>query len=54
MGATNPAEAFAGTLRGDYAASIDENACHGSDAAESAAREINYFFTDEELCPRTR
>ncbi|MEM0909907.1 MAG: nucleoside-diphosphate kinase [Pseudomonadota bacterium] len=54
MGATNPAEAYAGTLRADYAASIDENAVHGSDAPESAAREIAYFFSDEEICPRTR
>ena len=54
MGATNPADALAGTLRADYAASIDENACHGSDAPESAAREIAYFFSDEEVCPRTR
>lgn len=44
MGATNPAEAAAGTLRADYAASIDANAVHGSDSLESAAREIAYFF----------
>ncbi len=54
MGATNPAEASAGTLRADFADSIDENAVHGSDAPESAAREIAYFFTDEEVCSRTR
>ena len=54
MGATNPAEAARGTLRADYAASIDENAVHGSDAVESAAREIAYFFSAEEVCPRTR
>lgn len=54
MGATNPADAAAGTLRSDYAASIDENAVHGSDAPESAAREIAYFFSEEEICPRTR
>lgn len=54
MGATNPADALAGTLRADYANSIDENAVHGSDAAASAAREIAYFFSDEEICPRTR
>jgi len=54
MGATNPSDALAGTLRADYANSIDENAVHGSDAVESAAREIAYFFTDEEICPRTR
>ena len=54
MGATNPAEALAGTLRADYAETIDENAVHGSDAVESAAREIAYFFSDEEICARTR
>ncbi|MCC5826396.1 nucleoside-diphosphate kinase [Alkalimonas sp.] len=54
MGATNPKDALAGTLRADYADSIDENAVHGSDAVESAAREIAYFFTDAEICPRTR
>ncbi|PYE33193.1 nucleoside diphosphate kinase [Idiomarina fontislapidosi] len=54
MGATNPADALAGTLRADYAETIDENAVHGSDAPETAAREIAYFFSDEEICPRTR
>ena len=54
MGATNPAEALAGTLCADYAETIDENAVHGSDATETAAREIAYFFSDEEICPRTR
>ncbi|MCC5855681.1 MAG: nucleoside-diphosphate kinase [Idiomarina sp.] len=54
MGATNPAEAAAGTLRADYAETIDENAVHGSDATTSAAREIAYFFSDEEVCSRTR
>ena len=54
MGATNPAEAAAGTLRSDYANSIEENSVHGSDAPETAAREIAYFFSDEEICPRTR
>ena len=54
MGATNPAEAAAGTVRADFATSIDENAVHGSDAAETAAQEINFFFRDLELCPRTR
>ena len=52
MGATNPAEALAGTLRADYADSIDANAVHGSDAPESAAREIAYFFSAEEICSR--
>lgn len=54
MGATNPQEAAAGTLRADFAETIDENAVHGSDAVESAAREIAYFFSDEEVCSRTR
>ncbi|MBE9533181.1 MAG: nucleoside-diphosphate kinase [Proteobacteria bacterium] len=54
MGATNPAEADAGTIRADFAESIDENAAHGSDSVESAAREIAYFFTEEQLCARTR
>ncbi len=54
MGATNPVEADAGTIRADFATSIDENAVHGSDAVESAAREIGYFFSDEELCERIR
>ena len=54
MGATNPAEALRGTIRADYAVSVDENAVHGSDAPESAAREISYFFDESEICPRTR
>ncbi|MCE9678690.1 nucleoside-diphosphate kinase [Shewanella sp. AS1] len=54
MGATNPAEAARGTIRSDFATSIDENAVHGSDAVASAEREIAYFFSTEELCPRTR
>jgi nucleoside-diphosphate kinase len=54
MGATNPADAARGTLRADFANSIDENAVHGSDAPESAAREIAYFFSEEEICSRTR
>lgn len=52
MGATNPAEAAAGTLRHDFAQSIDANAVHGSDAPASAEREIGYFFKPEEICPR--
>jgi nucleoside-diphosphate kinase len=52
MGATNPAEADAGTIRADFASSIDANAVHGSDAVESAAREIAYFFAADEICPR--
>ncbi len=54
LGATNPKEAAAGTIRADFAASIDENAVHGSDALESAAREISYFFTENEIVARTR
>lgn len=54
MGATNPAEAAAGTIRADFAQSIDENAVHGSDSVESAAREVSYFFSDDEVCARTR
>lgn len=54
MGATNPADAARGTLRADYAASIDENAVHGSDALASAEREIAYFFSADEICARTR
>ena len=52
MGATNPQEAEAGTIRADFAQSIDANAVHGSDSAESAAREIEYFFAADEICPR--
>ena len=54
MGATNPKEAAEGTIRADFAASIDENAVHGSDGPETAANEIDFFFKPEELCPRTR
>lgn len=54
MGATNPKDAAAGTIRADFAQTIDENAVHGSDSAESAAREVAYFFNDSELCPRLR
>ena len=52
MGATNPQEADAGTIRADFATSIDANAVHGSDSATSAAREIAYFFGDDEICSR--
>jgi len=54
MGATNPAEAAEGTVRKRFASSIDENACHGSDAPETAAEEIKFFFGDGGVCPRTR
>ncbi|NIB43952.1 nucleoside-diphosphate kinase [Pseudomaricurvus alkylphenolicus] len=52
MGATNPQEAAPGTIRADFAETIDANAVHGSDSAESAAREVAYFFGDDEICPR--
>jgi len=54
MGATNPAEADAGTIRADFATTVDENAVHGSDAPETAAEEIKFFFGEDGLCPRTR
>ena len=54
MGATDPKKAAKGTIRADLASSIDENAVHGSDAADTAAREIAYFFREIEICPRTR
>ena len=49
MGATNPAEADAGTIRAEFAQSIDANTVHGSDAPETAAEEIPFFFTDDEI-----
>ena len=52
MGATNPQEAAAGTIRADFANSIDANAVHGSDSEASAAREIAYFFAASEICAR--
>ena len=54
MGATNPKEAAPGTIRADFAEEITENAVHGSDAAETAAEEIAFFFGDGGICPRTR
>lgn len=54
MGATNPKEAAPGTIRADFAKSIDENAVHGSDALETAKNEIAFFFKPEEICARTR
>lgn len=52
MGATNPKEAAAGTIRADFADSIDANAVHGSDSAENAAQEIAFFFEPHEICKR--
>ena len=49
MGATNPTDAEAGTIRADFAVSIDANAVHGSDSITSAAREVDYFFSDQEV-----
>jgi nucleoside-diphosphate kinase len=54
MGATNPKDAAPGTIRADFANSIDENAVHGSDAPDTAAREIQFFFKDNEICERVR
>jgi nucleoside-diphosphate kinase len=52
MGATNPENAACGTIRADYAISMRYNSVHGSDSPESAAREIEYFFPNSEICPR--
>ena len=54
MGATNPAEADPGTIRADFAASIEENVVHGSDGSDTAAQEISFFFDKDEICARTR
>ena len=54
MGATNPSEAIAGSIRADFADSIEENIVHGSDGPETAEQEINFFFGDKEICERTR
>ena len=54
MGATNPAEAAAGTIRADFAKTVDENAVHGSDGPDTARVEIDFFFGNEGVCPRTR
>ncbi|WP_318470176.1 nucleoside-diphosphate kinase [Photobacterium leiognathi] len=52
MGKTNPEEAACGTIRSDFALSMRHNSVHGSDSPESAAREIAYFFAEDEICPR--
>ena len=54
MGATNPTEAVAGSIRADFADSIEENIVHGSDGPETAAQEIKFFFNNDEICKRTR
>jgi nucleoside-diphosphate kinase len=54
MGATNPADAKPGTIRADFAKSIEENVVHGSDGADTAAAEIRFFFAEADVCPRTR
>ena len=54
MGATDPKKADAGTIRKDFAASIEENVVHGSDAVETARQEISFFFAQADICPRTR
>ncbi|WP_106475865.1 nucleoside-diphosphate kinase [Phytohalomonas tamaricis] len=53
MGATDPKKAEAGTIRADFAESVDANAAHGSDSPESAKREVSYFFSNEEICARS-
>jgi nucleoside-diphosphate kinase len=54
MGATNPADADPGTIRADFAASIEENVVHGSDGPDTAREEIAFFFAADQICPRTR
>ena len=54
MGATNPSDADAGTIRADFASNVEQNAVHGSDAPETAAQEIAFFFSDDDICARTR
>jgi nucleoside-diphosphate kinase len=54
MGATNPSDAAPGTIRADFATTVDENAIHGSDGPDTAKQEIAFFFGDGGLCPRTR
>jgi nucleoside-diphosphate kinase len=54
MGATNPADAAPGTIRADFAQTVDENAVHGSDGPDTASAEIEFFFGNDGVCPRTR
>jgi nucleoside-diphosphate kinase len=54
MGATNPADADPGTIRADFAESIEQNVVHGSDGPDTAEMEIAFFFGDDDICPRTR
>ena len=54
MGATNPADAASGTIRADFAQTVDENAVHGSDGTDTANAEIEFFFGSDGICPRTR
>ena len=54
MGATNPADADPGTIRADFASSIEENVVHGSDGPDTAREEIAFFFSADQVCPRTR
>ncbi len=54
MGATNPKDAAPGTIRADFAETVDENVVHGSDGPDTAKAEIEFFFKPEEICPRTR
>lgn len=54
MGATDPKKADAGTIRADFADEVTENAVHGSDSADNARIEIDFFFKPDEVCPRTR
>ena len=53
MGATNPADAAPGTIRADFAESVEANAVHGSDGSDTAREEIAFFFDDADLCTRT-
>ena len=54
MGATDPKKAAPGTIRADFAQTVDENAVHGSDSPKTAKTEIAFFFSETEICPRTR